>query len=170
MNETGTQHYTPQWFQSPSYLQSTDSKLVTQIYLCCLDAGVVGNTQNIITDQVKGCVLARGSLISHGVGKVQGHISICIKVSPYKHQMSTYCTCTCLWTVLNHTCIFLFLYTNKNSVAPWTVLNHTCIFLFLYTNKNSVAPNLKKNHRNVTYSWPHRESDRILYSPFHQWL
>lgn len=116
MNETGTQHYTPQWFQSPSYLQSTDSKLVTQIYLCCLDAGVVGNTQNIITDQVKGCVLARGSLISHGVGKVQGHISICIKVSPYKHQMSTYCTCTCLWTVLNHTCIFLFLYTNKNSV------------------------------------------------------
>lgn len=148
MNETGTQHYTPQWFQSPSYLQSTDSKLVTQIYLCCLDAGVVGNTQNIITDQVKGCVLARGSLISHGVGKVQGHISICIKVSPYKHQMSTYCTCTCLWTVLNH----------------------TCIFLFLYTNKNSVAPNLKKNHRNVTYSWPHRESDRILYSPFHQWL
>lgn len=112
MNETGTQHYTPQWFQSPSYLQSTDSKLVTQIYLCCLDAGVVGNTQNIITDQVKGCVLARGSLISHGVGKVQGHISICIKVSPYKHQMSTSCTsctCTCLWTVIVHVFSYFFI-------------------------------------------------------------
>lgn len=109
MNETGTQHYTPQRFQSPSYLQSTDSKLVTQIYLCCLDAGVVGNTQNIITDQVKGCVLARGSLISHGVGKVQGHISICIKVSPYKHQMSTSCTCTCLWTVIVHVFSYFFI-------------------------------------------------------------